>query len=347
MQTSPLSRTLGTTILTLALLCAAATPSAAADRGTASLDTDRAAQVLPDLPTNHPAVSAGDAAAVGAALADEAAPLVVEHGDQALAETVSDLNRAADTVPPDITAWYADPEQDAVVIEVMEGAAAAAEAWLAETGTEGSAVRIAETDQRPRTYSEIIGGLGYFAGFSQCTIGFSVHTRTWPLEDGFVTAGHCGAVGSPAHSSDGSGQGVFARSVFPGSDAAYVRALSDWHPRPWVSTHSDDGYLPVRGSVDAPLGATVCVSGPVAGFRCGPLTARHMTVYYPQGPVYGLARAELCIMPGESGAPVITPDGQAQGFISGGAGDCTTGGVAYFQPINPVLASWELQLHTS
>ncbi|WP_030922538.1 trypsin-like serine protease, partial [Streptosporangium amethystogenes] len=61
--------------------------------------------------------------------------------------------------------------------------------------------------------------------------------------------------------------------------------------------------------------------------------------------IYGLGRTSVCAEPGDSGGSFISVD-QAQGVTSGGSGDCTTGGVTYFQPVNEILTAYGLTLLT-
>lgn len=98
----------------------------------------------------------------------------------------------------------------------------------------------------------------------------------------------------------------------------------------------------------APVGASVCMSGPVDGYRCGTVQAINQTVCFPQGCVIGLTRTNVCPQPGESGAPFIWNSGGrviAQGVLVGGSGSCP-GGTSWFKPIWPILAAHGLVLFT-
>jgi streptogrisin C len=59
-------------------------------------------------------------------------------------------------------------------------------------------------------------------------------------------------------------------------------------------------------------------------------------VNYPEGTVTGLTRTDACAEPGDSGGAWLAGD-QAQGVTSGGSGDCTVGGITFFQPLTEIL----------
>jgi streptogrisin C len=63
--------------------------------------------------------------------------------------------------------------------------------------------------------------------------------------------------------------------------------------------------------------------------------------------VFGLTRTTACAEPGDSGGSFVAANGQAQGVTSGGSGNCTFGGVTFFQPLNPMLNSYNLSLVTN
>jgi streptogrisin C len=108
------------------------------------------------------------------------------------------------------------------------------------------------------------------------------------------------------------------------------------------------GDLAVKGSIEAPIGASVCRSGSTTGWHCGTIKAKNQTVIYINGgAVGGLTQTDVCAEPGDSGGSFITGTGQAQGVTSGGSGDCTSGGETYFQPVNEALSAYGLRIVTS
>ncbi|XVV02328.1 S1 family peptidase [Actinosynnema sp. CA-248983] len=96
----------------------------------------------------------------------------------------------------------------------------------------------------------------------------------------------------------------------------------------------------ITGSVETPVGGTVCMVSPTTGRRCGTVTAKNATVTFPQGTISGLTRVNLCAQTGDQWA-ALTSGTQAQGHVLGGSG-CST----YFQPINRILAAEGLTLLT-
>ena len=302
-----------------------------ADFGGAVFDTD----------THELTVQVTDARAVGDVRRAGAVPDVVSHGEDALGDAVAALDDA--DAPATVHGWYADPASDTVVIEVDEGAAEDAEALAAEAGLD--AVTVQESADRPRTYTDIVGGNPYYfqdaGSWYVCSVGFGV-------VGGYVTAGHCGDEGSDTWNDvPGTEQiGTVAGSVFPKSDMAWVEITNpDFTATPLVNDH-DGGAVTVTGSTEAPVGAAVCRSGRTTGWQCGTIQAKDQTVRYPRGQhVNGLTRTTACAEGGDSGGSWLAGT-EAQGVTSGGSGDCTSGGTTYFQPVNPILEKWNLTLLT-
>jgi streptogrisin C len=191
----------------------------------------------------------------------------------------------------------------------------------------------------PRPLADVRGGDQYVInGTALCSVGFSV-------VGGFVTAGHCGGVGSSTAGYNGAAQGTVRGSTFPGNDYAWVQVNGGWTPQPWVNNYSG-GNVGVAGSQEAGIGASVCRSGRTTGWRCGTIQAKNATVNYPQGAVYGLTQSNACAEGGDSGGSWISGD-QAQGTTSGGSGNCSSGGTMFFQPVNATLARFGLSLVTT
>ncbi len=100
----------------------------------------------------------------------------------------------------------------------------------------------------------------------------------------------------------------------------------------------------ITGSVEAPIGATVCASGPIAGWRCGVIQAKNQNVSYPDKMLTGMTRTSLCAYPGEDWVPVVSGS-NAQGHLIGGS---TSGGcMSFFYPINKILAAEGFTLVTA
>ncbi|MFD3991229.1 S1 family peptidase [Streptomyces sp. NPDC058583] len=243
--------------------------------------------------------------------------------------------------PSGVAGWHVDPRSNSVVVTVVRADrnAPAVRAFV-ERARETGPVTVAETATAPRTYAAgTVGGDPYYTGNVRCSIGFSVH-------GGFVTAGHCGGAGAAVRGWDGSAMGTFQGSSFPGNDYAYVSIHSGWWTVPVVLGW---GAIPdrlVKGSAEAPVGASICRSGSTTKWHCGSVLAKNETVNYSQGAVHQMTKTSVCAEGGDSGGAFISGD-QAQGVTSGGWGNCSTGGETWFQPVNEILSRYGLTLHTA
>jgi streptogrisin C len=238
-----------------------------------------------------------------------------------------------------VAGWYVDVATNQVVV-LARGSSAKAAAWVHNAGVAAGSVRVVSSSEQPKPLFDVRGGDPYFIdNRARCSIGFAVTT-------GFVTAGHCGQVGSTTTGFNQAPQGQFTASSFPGdNDFGVVAVNGDWTPQPVVNDFNG-GTVPVAGSQEAPVGASVCRSGSTTGTHCGVIQAKNATVNYPEGAVTGLTRTDVCAEAGDSGGPWLSGD-QAQGVTSGGSGDCTAGGTTFFQPVNEILQDNGLTLVTT
>jgi streptogrisin C len=268
-----------------------------------------------------------------------AEPQLVERSASELDDALTKLNRANRPAANRVVSWYVDVEANEVVVEALPNARGVAQRFIRSSGVDADAVRIVTTTERPELYYDVRGGDAYYPGNSRCSIGFSV-TR------GFVTAGHCGGVGTSTRGFNQVNQGIVRGSNFPGRDYGWVEVNANWTPTPLVNRYSGGQTVTVAGSQEAAINASVCRSGSTTGWRCGTITHKNQTVNYPQGTVTGLTRTTACAEPGDSGGSWLAGQ-QAQGVTSGGSGNCTTGGITFFQPIWPILSAYNLTLVTS
>ncbi|KAI1204076.1 trypsin-like cysteine/serine peptidase domain-containing protein [Annulohypoxylon truncatum] len=333
-----------------------------ADQATARVARDLwASDVIEQLKT-----SAGDSFA-GAWIAEDGTTLNVAVTDQALAAEVSaagatpavvansfskleqaklaldnmDIEQpktlSTDAAETGIAAYYVDVTANKLVIEALAGSTAHAEDLAAQVGLVASEFEVRTVDAMPTTFATVLGGDAYIIDrVARCSVGFSVTT-------GFVSAGHCGTAGSSATTSSGASLGTFSGSVFPGSaDMSYIRTVSGTTLSGYIDGYGS-GNLPVSGSTASATGASICRSGSTSGVHCGTVRALGATVTYAEGRVTGLTQTSVCAEPGDSGGSFYT-GAQAQGVTSGGSGDCTIGGVTYFQPVNEILSTYGLTL---
>ncbi|HVV12780.1 S1 family peptidase [Amycolatopsis sp.] len=243
--------------------------------------------------------------------------------------------------PTSVTSWRTDPRTGSLVVTMQPGAQSAdVDGFLARARQTGVPVT---TTTAPRPATESAGTVGgdpyYINGNVRCSIGFSV-------QGGFVSAGHCGSAGSSTTGWDGSAQGTFVGSSFPGNDYSYIAIGNGWWTVPVVLGWGTVSDQLVRGSAVAVPGTSVCRSGSTSHWHCGVVEGLNETVNYAQGAVYQVTRTSVCAEPGDSGGSFISGD-QAQGVTSGGYGDCTSGGETWFQPVNEILQTYGLTLVTA
>lgn len=290
-----------------------------------------------DQATGKLVVAVADSAKAGAARAAGADARYVAFSHQQLTGAKSAIDGLS--APKSITSWRVDEQTNSVVVEVNRlQRDAAAESFLAAARSVSPSVRVVEVDQSPTTLYNTRGGDAYYIGSGRCSVGFAV-------SGGFVTAGHCGRVGSATTGFNRVSQGSFAGSSFPGNDYAWVRTNSSWTSTPYVNRYNGSNVT-VTGSTSAAVGAAICRSGSTTGWRCGTVQAKNSTVNYPQGTVSGLTRTNACAEPGDSGGSWVAGSGysQAQGVTSGGSGNCSSGGTTYFQPVGEILSAYGLSL---
>ncbi|GAA1416418.1 S1 family peptidase [Streptomyces thermospinosisporus] len=263
----------------------------------------------------------------------------VEHSARALDAARARIDRL--DAPAGVSSWSVDPAANAVVVNVVKGERSDNDVrrFLAEA-REAGPVTVRTVPAAARTFAAgTVGGDPYYTGNVRCSIGFSVH-------GGFVTAGHCGGAGAAVRGWDGSHIGTFQGSSFPDNDYAWVNVGSGWWTVPVVLGWGTVPDQLVRGSAEAPVGASICRSGSTTHWHCGTVLAKNETVNYSQGAVHQMTKTSVCAEPGDSGGSFISGD-QAQGVTSGGWGNCSGGGETWFQPVNEILGRYGLTLHTA
>ncbi|RBJ01259.1 serine protease, partial [Micromonospora provocatoris] len=188
----------------------------------------------------------------------------------------------------------------------------------------------------------IAGGQAIYGGSGRCSLGANVRSgTTWY----FVTAGHCTRLAATwyADSARTTVLGSRTGSSFPGNDYGVVRYTGTVaHPS---AVHTYPGQITVTAAGSAYVGQAVCRSGATTGVRCGTVTGLNATVNYAEGSVTGLIRTNICAEPGDSGGPLyVAATGTVIGVLSGGSGNCASGGTSYYQPILEILAAYGLTI---
>lgn len=275
----------------------------------------------------------------GAVRATGAAVRLVAHSARRLDAAKARLDSLS--APDGVASWHVDPKASRVVVNVVASSEDDNDVRaFVEQARKAGPVLVQRTAEAPKTFAAgTVGGDPYYTGNVRCSIGFSVY-------GGFVTAGHCGQAGAGVSGWDGSYIGNFQGSSFPGDDYAWVSVGSGWWTVPVVLGWGTVSDQLVRGSAEAPIGASICRSGSTSHWHCGNVLATNETVNYSQGAVYQMTKTSVCAEPGDSGGSFISGD-QAQGVTSGGWGNCSSGGETWHQPINEILNRYGLTLHTA
>ncbi|NEB35814.1 S1 family peptidase [Streptomyces sp. SID14515] len=292
-----------------------------------------------DAKTGKLVVAVTDAAKAETVRAAGAEARLVEHSAARLDAAKARIDKL--TAPAGVSSWHVDPATSSVVVNVVasEQNDNDVRTFVAKA-REAGPVTVETTSEAPQTFAAgTVGGDPYYTGNVRCSIGFSVH-------GGFVTAGHCGGAGQSVRGWDGSDIGHFQGSSFPGDDYAWVNVANGWWTVPVVIGWGTVSDQLVRGSNEAPIGASICRSGSTTHWHCGNVLAKNETVNYSQGAVHQMTKTSVCAEGGDSGGSFISGD-QAQGVTSGGWGNCSGGGETWYQPVNEILNRYGLTLHTA
>ena len=251
--------------------------------------------------------------------------------DATTARVVRALDRSA-RIPG--TAWLVDARSHRVTV-------------IADSTVTGASLQRLKTATRPygdtavlqrvtgRLGVRLSGGDPIMGASYRCTAGANVRSGSTYY---FVTAGHCGSVEPSWYTLAGDYIGPTVGSTFPGHDYAVVRYDGS------VSHEGTVGGQDITSVGNAYVGEHVCMRGGTSGLHCGTVTGLNATVNYAEGTVTGLIQTNICAEPGDSGAPLF--DGSTLlGILSGGSGDCASGGTSFFQPITQVLNAYGLSIY--
>ncbi|WP_410583720.1 S1 family peptidase [Amycolatopsis sp. lyj-108] len=176
---------------------------------------------------------------------------------------------------------------------------------------------------------------------SRCTAGFAaVSGKTGYL----IASSSCGKPGDTIRSG-GRVVGVVVGAQVPPTGAIVIRVTNTTDWRLVGSIPPTDSRVTITGSVEAPVGSSVCRYGATTGWHCGIIQAKNVSITFPEGTLTGLTRTSVCAEPGDNGGPFVSGT-QAQGVLVGGSGNCSSGGTTYFFPVNRVLSAYGLTILT-
>jgi streptogrisin D len=282
-------------------------------------------------------VTVTDAATAESVEATGAVARKVQHSGAELAQITAALDAKA-SIPG--TAWAVDPASNQVVVSIDSTVSAESVKTLEATvASLGSGARIERLGSQLRP--TISGGQAIYTGGARCSLGFNVVSGSTYY---FLTAGHCTNIGATWTTSNGSVLGTRTGTSFPGNDYGIVRyAAGVAHPgNVWL--YSGTATQDITRAANAFVGESVRRSGSTTGVHGGSVTQVNATVNYPQGTVTGLIRTTVCAEPGDSGGSLF--DGSAAiGLTSGGSGNCSSGGVTFFQPVTEPLGVFGVSVY--
>lgn len=271
-------------------------------------------------------------AALATARAAGADAHLVEHSSAELAAAMKQLNRTARVAG---SSWSVDVATNQVLVSVdstVTGAdLATVEAAVAKLGSKATLETVAG-----EFTPAIAGGQAIYGGQYRCTMGFNVVSGSTYY---FLTAGHCGEVASTWYSNSAHTTllGTNVGYSFPSDDYALVKYTGSVTPEGSVYLYNGS-YQDISSAGTPTVGQTVYRSGSTTGVHSGTVTALNATVNYSDGTsVYGTIRTTVCAESGDSGGPLYAGT-VAYGLTSGGSGNCTRGGITYYQTVPEALS---------
>ncbi|GAA0422446.1 serine protease [Actinoplanes capillaceus] len=234
------------------------------------------------------------------------------------------------------TAFAIDPVSNQVVVSIDETVTGAKLAAVKATVAKlGDAARIESVPGKMTI--KISGGDAIYSGGGRCSLGFNVRNSAGTYY--FLTAGHC-TRGTSSWNNGSATLGTTAGSSFPGNDYGIVRYTNTTITK----TGGVGTSIDITSAATPAVGATVYRRGSTTGTRSGRVTALNSTVNYAEGSVSGLIRTTVCAQPGDSGGSLYSGT-TAHGLTSGGSGNCTSGGVTYFQPVVEALSAYGVSVY--
>jgi len=278
-------------------------------------------------------VTVTDAASADKVRKAGAVPQMVTRSAGQLAATTDALSRTA-SIPG--TAWAVDPASNQVLVSVDPSVTGTKLAALnAAIANLGDAVRVEHVNSVFTTRAT--GGDAIYSGGYRCSLGFNVRSGSTYY---FLTAGHCGNIGTTWYSNSARTTvlGTRAGTSFPGNDYAIIRYTAAGTPGGTV------GGQDITSAGTPVVNQTVTRRGSTTGIHSGRVTALNATVNYAEGSVSGLIRTTVCAEGGDSGGSLYSGT-TAYGLTSGGSGNCSSGGVTYFQPVTEPLSVYGVSVY--
>ncbi|MBB5873776.1 streptogrisin D [Allocatelliglobosispora scoriae] len=335
---------LATAVVTLTAGAAAATttPAAAAPAAPASINATatalaetlgdaRSAGSYRDEATGQLVVNVTDAAAADAVRATGATPRLVSR-------STAQLTALRDSLDAGVvgTAWSLDPVTNQVVVTADSTVTGTRLADL--RGTVDKSAGGARIVQTPGVFRPLIsGGDAIYSGGYRCSLGFNVRAGSVYY---FITAGHCTNIGVPWYSNSARTIKLGDRTgtSFPTNDYGIVR-----YTNTSIAITGGVGSQDITAAANAYVNENVRRRGSTTGIHSGKVTGLNAVVNYAEGTVREMIQTNVCAEGGDSGGSLY--DGSlAIGLTSGGSGNCSSGGVTFFQPVPEVLNRYGVQV---
>lgn len=233
------------------------------------------------------------------------------------------------------SAWYTDAATGTVVVTVDSTVDDSELTALTEAATTPAGAP--EINRAGGKFTKHVAGGQYIQlpGGVRCLVGFNVQDSAGIKYA--LTAGHCTNTG------DVSSIGTTVNSSFPGNDYALIRYTVQSAAEGTVYLYNGS-YQDITSAAAPVVGQRVSTSSPTSGTRSGTVNGLNATVNYgADGIVTGLMQTNLCSEPGDSGGPVFATT-RAIGLISGGSGNCSSGGTTFAQPVIEPLAAYAVSV---
>ncbi|MFF5105809.1 S1 family peptidase [Streptomyces sp. NPDC000134] len=213
--------------------------------------------------------------------------------------------------------------------------------WSAARGPDARAAERGET----RASAVVHGGDTLYSAATRCTVGFNARSGSTMFA---LISGRCAQGAGSTWYADAALTtvvGVTTGVSYPGNDYATVRYTNTAVSYPGEVSLGGGATRDITAAANPVVGQAVCHVGRTTGYRCGTVQAVNVTVNFGGGGIVsGLFRSNICSEGGDTGGPAFS-GGTALGIIVGGSGNCTSGGVTYYQPVTEWLSVYGLSIY--